>query len=67
MNRIHYQKVNNNPSNLRLLVHKVRHKFGSVLDSWQVLHNKSLQTAGRGGKGHLGASASHGWNRKGRW
>ena len=37
------------------------------LFSWQAIHNKTLRTAGRGGKGHLMGGASLRWNRKGRW
>jgi hypothetical protein len=35
--------------------------------SWQMLHNKTLRTSGRGGKWHLIGGAPAGWNRKGRW
>lgn len=34
---------------------------------WQSLHQKTIQVAGRGGKGHTIGSANHSWNRKGRW
>jgi hypothetical protein len=33
----------------------------------QSMQLKMFQVAGRGGKGHGLVSASHGWNRKGRW
>ncbi len=35
--------------------------------SWQILHNKTLRTSGRGGKGHFVSGARSHWNRKGRW
>lgn len=34
---------------------------------WNLLHNKTLKTSGRGGKGHFVGGGSYGWNRKGRW
>ena len=36
-------------------------------DVWNLLHNKTLKTSGRGGKGHFVGGVNHGWNRKGRW
>ena len=35
--------------------------------SRQMIHSKTLRTAGRGGKGHFIGGAPSGWNRKGRW
>ncbi len=34
---------------------------------WQMIHQKSLRVAGRGGKGHFIGGSKGGWNRKGRW
>ncbi len=34
---------------------------------WNLLHNKTLKTSGRGGKGHFVGGGIHNWNRKGRW
>lgn len=67
MNRTHQTNMNNSSSNFRLLLQEARHQITSKLDCWHILHSKAMQTAGRGGKGHLGSPGAHGWNRKGRW
>ncbi len=67
MNRTHQTKLNDTPSNFRLLLQEARRHIISKIDGWHLLHAKALQTAGRGGKGHAGSSGAHGWNRKGRW
>ncbi len=58
---------NNSKRNLKALIHVTNQHVGDKSEAWYDLHNKSILTAGRGGKGHGGGAGLHAWNRKGRW
>lgn len=54
-----------NTSSAKFQTNRIQDK--SANKNRQSMLIKMIQVAGRGGKGHGLVSASHGWNRKGRW
>ncbi len=60
--------IKNDPKKLQAFLFTKGPKLsGKQVNIWNVLHNKTLKTSGRGGKGHFVGGVQHGWNRKGRW
>ena len=55
------------PRNIREVLRKDRHGKRTDNSIWRQLHEKIIQVAGRGGKGHTFSGGNIGWNRKGRW